>query len=276
MTHFDLNKLLLPDSRPLIMGVLNVTPDSFFDGGKYFTKKQAINHAIEMVENGADIIDIGGESSRPGAEPVSEEEELARILPVIKTVVSEISVPISIDTYKANIAREALDAGAVMVNDVSALRFDPGMVEIVKKYDAYIILMHMLGTPRTMQKDPTYEHVVDDIITFLKTRINYALEHGISKNRIIIDPGIGFGKNLDHNLEIIRNSERFNVLGYPVSIGASRKSMIGMITGAPVEERVWGTAAITSYCVMKGIAIHRVHDVKAMRQVCDVAAAIRG
>ena len=276
MAQFDLNNLLLSDSRPLIMGVVNITPDSFFDGGKYFNKKHAIKHAIEMVENGADIIDIGGESSRPGAEPVSEEEELARVLPVIEAIASKISVPISIDTYKADVAERALDAGAVMVNDISALRFDPGMPEVIKKYDAYIVLMHMLGEPRTMQKNPVYENVVDDIMTFLRTRIEYALKHGISKDRIIVDPGIGFGKTLEHNLKILRNGECFNELGYPVLIGASRKSMIGMITGAPVEERIWGTAAITSHCVIKGIAIHRVHDVKEMRQVCDVAATIRG
>ncbi len=258
------------------MGVLNITPDSFFDGGKHFNRQSAIKHAFEIVENGADIIDIGGESSRPGAEPVSEEEELSRVIPVIETVASEISIPISIDTCKANVARKALTAGAVIVNDISALRFDPGMHEVIKNYDAYIVLMHMLGNPRNMQKNPVYENVVDDIISFLRIRIDYALEHGIPKNRIIVDPGIGFGKTLEHNLEILRNTERFNELGYPVLIGVSRKSMIGMVTGVPVKERIWGTAAITAYCVIKGIAIHRVHDVKAMRQVCDVSAAIKG
>ena len=276
MAQFDLNNLMLSDSRPLIMGVLNVTPDSFFDGRKYFNRQRAIKHAIEMVKDGADIIDIGGESSRPGAESINEEEELARVIPVIEAVASEISIPISIDTCKADVARKALNVGAVIVNDISALRFDPGMCEVIKNYDAYIVLMHMLGNPRNMQKNPIYENVVDDIISFLRTRIEYALEHGIPKNRIIVDPGIGFGKTLEHNLDILRNSERFNELGYPVLIGASRKSMIGMITGAPVEERIWGTAAITSHCVINGIAIHRVHDVKAMRQVCDVSAAIRG
>ena len=276
MAKFDLNRILLSDSHPLIMGILNVTPDSFYDGGKFLDKNQAIDRAMKMAENGADIIDIGGESSRPGAKPVSEKDELARVLPVIKAITSEISIPISIDTYKANIARRALDAGAVIVNDISALRFDGDMAETVKNYDSYVILMHMYGNPRTMQKNPRYENVVDEIFSFLKSRIEFAIERGISKNRIIIDPGIGFGKTLEHNIEILRNIGRFNELGCPVLIGVSRKSMIGMITGAPVEERIWGTAAITAHCVMKGVAIHRVHDVKAMSQVCKVAAAIRG
>lgn len=276
MAMFDLGKSLLANKKPLIMGILNVTPDSFFDGGRYLDRELAVERALEMADSGADIIDIGGESSRPGAEPVSEKEELARVLPVIEAIAPKISVPISIDTYKAAVAKRALNAGAEIVNDISALRFDEFMADTIKDSGSYVVLMHMIGNPHTMQKDPHYKNVVDDIIFFLKNRIDFAVNHGIPKNRIIIDPGIGFGKTLEHNLAILRNLERFNELGYPVLIGASNKSMIEGITGASGEERIWGTAAIIAHCVIKSITLHRVHDVKAMRQVCDVAAAIKG
>jgi len=273
---FDLEISALTSKKTLIMGILNITPDSFYDGGRYFKKELAIERALEMADDGADIIDIGGESSRPGAEPVSEKEELARVLPVIEVIAPKISIPISIDTCKADVAKRALDAGAEIVNDISALRFDESMADTIKDYGSYVVLMHMIGNPRTMQKNPYYKNVVDNIISFLRKRIDFAVDHGIPKNRIIIDPGIGFGKTLKHNLAILRNLERFNELGYPVLIGASNKSMIGRITGASGEERIWGTAAIVAYCVINGIAIQRVHDVKAMKQVCNVAAAIKG
>ncbi len=275
MAKFNLDTLLHRKKRPVIMGILNVTPNSFFDGGKYFNKEIAVEHALEMADNGADIIDVGGESSRPDAEPVSEKNELERILPVVEAIAPELSIPVSIDTYKAGVAKQALDAGAEIVNDISALRFDSSMADTIKKSGSYVILMHMLGSPATMQKNPHYENVVDEILLFLRKRIEYAVERGIRKNRIIIDPGIGFGKTLEHNLEILRNIDRFNELGYPVLIGASHKSMIGKITGASSDERIWGTASIVTYCVMNGVAIHRVHDVKSMRQVCDIAAAIK-
>ena len=271
-----LEKLLLQNEKPVIMGILNVTPDSFFDGGRYFGKTLAIERAFEMAENGADIIDIGGESSRPGAKPVSEDEELERVLPIIQAISSKIPAFISIDTYKANVAKIALDSGAVIVNDISALRFDKSMAVTIKEAGAYVVLMHMLGVPQTMQSNPYYKNVVDDIFFFLKSRIEFAVERGIPKSRIIIDPGIGFGKTLEHNLEILRNVERFYETVCPVLIGVSNKSMIGHITGASIDERMWGTAALVAYCVIKGVLIHRVHDVKAMKKVCEVAAAIRG
>ncbi len=272
---FDIEKSSPANKKPLIMGILNITPDSFFDGGKYFKKELAIERALEMAAEGADIIDIGGESSRPGAESVSEKEELARVLPVIEAIAHKISIPISIDTYKTIVAKRALDAGAEIVNDISALRFDDSMAGTIKNSGSYVILMHMIGNPRTMQQDPHYENVVEDIISFLKNRADFAVDHGIPKNRIIVDPGIGFGKTLEHNLAILRNLERFKESGYPVLIGASNKSMIQGITGASGEERIWGTAVIVAHCVINGITIHRVHDVKAMKQVCDVAAAIK-
>lgn len=261
--------------RPLLMGILNVTPDSFYDGGRYFNRKRAVERAVEMADEGADLIDVGGESSRPGAGKLTEKEELKRVIPVIEAVASQVTVPISIDTYKANVAEHAMKAGAVIVNDISALRFDSRMVDVIVESGSPVVLMHMLGNPKTMQISPCYDNVVDDIIAFFKKRIIFAVEHGIQKENIIVDPGIGFGKTLEHNLAILKEVDRFHETGCTVMIGASRKSMIGKIAGAPAEERLWGTAAITAYCVMKGIEIHRVHDVKAMRQVCDVTAAIR-
>jgi len=261
--------------HPLIMGILNVTPDSFYDGGDYLGTDRAVGHALEMVEDGADMIDVGGESSRPGAEPVDESEEIGRVIPVIERLSAEVDVPISVDTYKAGVAREALEAGASIVNDISALRFDPEMVSVVSASNCAVVLMHMQGSPRTMQRNPVYEDVTEDILSFLKERVNFAVGRGVERGRIIVDPGIGFGKTLEHNLRILEDIDRFHETGCPVLVGASRKSMIGKITGAPAGERLWGTAAIVAHCVMQGVEIHRVHDVREMRQVCDVAAAIR-
>jgi dihydropteroate synthase len=276
MTKLELEQVLHEKKYPVIMGILNITPDSFSDGGAYFSRERALQRAIEMIDEGADIIDIGGESSRPGAVPVSEEEEISRVVPVVEALASQTSVLISVDTYKSGVAERALNAGASILNDISALRFDEYTAETVRKHDAFIVMMHMLNTPQTMQQDPQYENVVNDIVFFLKKRIDYAIERGIPPKRIIIDPGIGFGKTLDHNLQIFKRLECFVELGYPVLIGASRKSMIGKITGSPVQERAWGTAALVAHSVLKGATIHRVHDVKAMRQVCAVAQAIRG
>ena len=267
--------MTLENRRPLLMGILNVTPDSFYDGGRYRDRYDAIENALKMVDEGADIIDIGGESTHPGAEPVTVEEELHRVIPVLEAIVQNVSVPVSIDTYKADVARRAVEAGAKMINDISALRFDPHMVDVVKDTGCSVVLMHMLGKPKTMQMNPEYTNVINDIITFLKQRVGFAVSHGIPKEKIIVDPGIGFGKTLEHNLAIVRDVHRFHETGCPVLIGVSRKSMIGKITGLPVEERLWGSAALTAYCVINGVEIHRVHDVKAMRQVCDVAAAIK-
>ncbi len=261
--------------HPLIMGILNVTPDSFSDGGQYLDPVRAAGHAAEMVEEGADIIDIGGESSRPGADPVDADEELRRVIPVISAIKNELDVPISIDTYKASVAREALDAGASIVNDISALEFDESMVSVLSDSDANVILMHMQGSPRTMQKSPEYGNVTEEVITYLKERIAFAESRGITRDRIIVDPGIGFGKNIEHNLSLLASIDRLHETGCPVLVGASRKSMIGMISGDSVEDRLGGTAAITAYCVLRGIEIHRVHDVREMRQAAAVAQAIR-
>ncbi len=265
----------LSSIKPLIMGILNVTPDSFSESGLYETAEDAQAHALAMIGDGADIIDIGGESSRPGAEPVSEQEELGRVMPVIEALAGNVTVPLSIDTIKAGVAREALKAGVSIVNDISALRLDPEMVGTVRDYGAQVVLMHMQGTPRTMQKNPTYQNVVEDVFSFLEERIAFAGNHGIPREKIIVDPGIGFGKTLEHNLSLLKHVSRFHDLGCPVLVGASRKGMIGLVTGMPVGSRQFGTAAIVAHCVRERVQIHRVHDVRGMRQVCDMAAAIR-
>ena len=276
MKKAALDQLLRLAERPVIMGVLNVTPDSFFDGGRYFDSSLAIDRAHEMAENGADIIDIGGESSRPGSNPVTEFEELKRVLPIIEALADRIPCHISIDTYKANVAKKAIETGATIINDISALRFDSSMASVAVETGAFVVLMHMLGDPRTMQNNPQYDDVVEDVRNFLNERIKYAENAGIPKEKIIIDPGIGFGKTVDHNLSLLRHIGSFNELGCLVLVGASNKSMIGMITGASIEERSWGTAAIVAHCVSQGVLIHRVHDVKAMKQVCEVSFAIKG
>ena len=260
--------------RTLIMGILNVTPDSFSDGGLYFDRERAIAHGLELVEEGADIIDVGGESTRPGAAPVPTKEELCRVIPVIEFLRKETDVVISIDTYKANVAAAALAAGAGMVNDISALRFDGEMIDVLIRYDVPIVLMHMQGRPQTMQESPQYNDVVLDIIEFLRERIAAAAAAGISKKRLIIDPGIGFGKLLKHNLEILRRLDEFKDLGRPILIGPSRKSFIGQLTGAPLKERLPGTIASIVLGIIKGAEIVRVHDVREAQQAIQVADAI--
>ncbi|MBN1290667.1 MAG: dihydropteroate synthase [Candidatus Latescibacteria bacterium] len=274
--QFRLGAKVYEGDRPLVMGILNITPDSFYGGSRFPDTNSAVNTVYDMVESGADIIDIGGESSRPGAEQISEDEELSRVIPVIEAISGSISVPVSIDTYKSKVAEAALKAGASVVNDISALRFDPDMVNIIEFSGASVVLMHMQGTPGTMQKNPYYGNVIEEILDFLKKRVDFAVSKGILQDRIIVDPGIGFGKLIEHNLSILRQIKRFHETGCAILVGASRKSLIGAVTGAPVEERLWGTAAITAHCVVQGVEIHRVHDIKAIRQVCDVAAAIRG
>jgi dihydropteroate synthase len=260
--------------RTLIMGILNVTPDSFSDGGRYLEPERAVAHGLRLVKEGADIIDIGGESTRPGADPVPAEEELRRVIPVIEGIKQESNVMISIDTYKAQVAEVALAAGAGMVNDISALRLDEEMINVAVKYDVPVVLMHMQGTPRTMQENPQYNDVVSDIINFLGERIAAAAAAGIPKERLIIDPGIGFGKLLQHNLEILRRLDEFKALGRPILIGPSRKSFIGQLTGAPVEERLPGTIASIVLGILRGADIIRVHDVREARQAVQVADAI--
>jgi len=273
--QFTIGDTVFKDNSPLLMGVLNVTPDSFSDGGWYIDKKHALIHALNMVRDGADIIDIGGESSRPGAEAVSIAEELQRVIPVIKSISDEINTPISVDTCKAEVAKEAIQAGASIVNDISALSFDDSMCDVLAESGSSLVLMHMKGKPGTMQKSPQYEDVLAEVFAFLNDRIEFAISRGIDKSKIIVDPGIGFGKTLDHNLALLSGIARFHECGCPVLVGVSRKSMIGMISGAEVNERVWGTAAITAHCIGKDIEIHRVHDIREMRQVADVAVALR-
>lgn len=262
--------------KTYIMGVLNVTPDSFSDGGLFFNEKKAIEHALRLIEDGADIIDIGGESTRPGSEPVSVEEEIRRTIPVIKAITREIKVPISIDTYKAGVAKHALDAGASIVNDISGLRFDPEMPKVVSEYNVPVIIMHIKGRPKDMQQNPVYEALIPEIMDYLRISIRLANKFGISDDKIIIDPGIGFGKTFEHNLEIIKNLKEFTLLGRPVAVGVSRKAFIGKILGdLPPSERLEGTAAAVAISIFNGANIVRVHDVKEMAKVAKVADAIK-
>jgi len=262
--------------KTLIMGILNVTPDSFSDGGTYFSRASAIDRALQMADEGADIIDIGGESTRPGAEPVSLEEELDRTIPVITELARKLSIPISIDTYKAEVARRALEAGASIVNDISGLRFDPKMAETIAAYDAAVVIMHIKGTPKDMQVNPHYDDLFGEIISYLKEGIEMARSSGIDEEGMIVDPGIGFGKRPEHNLLIINQLKRFTVLDKPILMGVSRKSFIGIaLDNAPPQERLEGTAAAVALSVYNGAQIVRVHDVKEMVRVVRVVDAIK-
>lgn len=262
-------------NRVHIMGVLNVTPDSFSDGGRYLEPGAAVSRAIEMVEQGADLLDIGAESSRPGAEPVDEQEELRRLMPVLEEVCKRVSVPISVDTTKAIVAQRALDAGAAIINDISALRFDPRMGEVVARAGAGLVLMHMQGKPKDMQRAPHYQDVVEDIRVFLKDRMQIAQQSGIKLARILLDPGIGFGKNLCHNLTLLARLDALTTLGRPLMVGVSRKAFIGRILERPIDERLMGTAAAVAVAVLKGARVVRVHDVEQMRDVVKIVEAIR-
>ena len=254
------------------MGILNVTPDSFSDSGLYFTADKAIKHAKQMVEDGADIIDIGGESSRPGSDPVSEGEELKRVKPVLERLIREVNVPMSIDTCKPKVADKCLKLGAGMVNDTNGLRNEE-MVNVVAKYKVPVVIMHMKGNPKNMQENPVYEDVVVEIKNFLSEQINKAKNAGIRD--VIIDPGIGFGKKTEHNLQILKRLREFKDLNCPILVGPSRKSFIGDITGLPVNERLEGTLASISIAIMNGADIVRVHNVKECRRAVQIADAIR-
>ena len=260
--------------RPVVMGVVNVTPDSFFDGGRYAKPDAAIRHALRLAEEGADLLDIGAESTRPGAESIDEGEERRRLMPVVTAVAKAVRIPISVDTRKSTVARAALEAGAVMVNDVSALQADPAMAVLVATTGAGVVLMHMQGTPRTMQKSPTYEDVVGEVAEFFRERIRFCRERGIGQDQIVLDPGIGFGKLLIHNLTLLGQLETFLPFGRPILVGVSMKSFIGQVLDRPVEERSWGTAAAIALAVSHGARILRVHDVAAMKEVVTMAAAI--
>ncbi|MFH1905054.1 MAG: dihydropteroate synthase [bacterium] len=261
--------------KPALMGILNVTPDSFSDGGLYDTHQKAINRVDEMIAQGADIIDIGGESTRPGAEPVTEKEESARVISLIKEIVKKFNLPVSIDTRKAEVAKKALDAGACMVNNVGGLKGNRELGKIVAHYDVPIILMHMRGNPQTMQKDIKYRSVVSDIIEELKSSIALAQDAGIREDNILVDPGIGFGKTTEDNLKIINRISEFKILGKPVVLGPSRKSFIGNVLNLDVKERLEGTLAAVAYAVLKDVSIIRVHDVVETRRVIDMIKAIK-
>ena len=257
------------------MGVLNITPDSFSDGGHFLDPIKALDQVQRMADEGADIIDIGGESTRPGAVPVDEEEEIRRLKPIFQVLSRQNSVPISVDTRKASVAQLALDFGAAMVNDVSALRDDPEMGRVVAEAKAGVVLMHMQGDPRTMQQAPSYHDVIGEIKQFLADRLSAACENGIHPQNILLDPGIGFGKNVAHNLTIINRLDQFLNLGRPIIIGVSRKSFIGQILEKPVENRCIGTAAAVAIAVMRGAHLIRVHDVGLMRDVAKMAKVLR-
>jgi dihydropteroate synthase len=257
------------------MGVVNVTPDSFSDGGDYLDPGVAIEHGMELQREGAVLLDIGGESTRPGAQPVGTEEELARVLPVIEGLrAAGVGAEISIDTSKAAVAAAAIDAGATLVNDVSALRGDPDMADLVAAKGVGCCLMHMLGEPRTMQLDPRYDDVVDDVKAFLAERLEFAARHGIAPDRVLLDPGIGFGKTLEHNLELLRRLGEIVALGPPVVIGTSRKSFLGTLTGqSDPRERIAGTIATNVIAFERGARVFRVHDVRPVVDALNVAAA---
>ena len=268
--------LHIPHAPTLIMGILNVTTDSFSDGGLFFDRGIAINHALEMEAAGADIIDIGGESTRPGAKPVLLEDELNRVIPVIEAIRSESDVCVSIDTYKADVAEKAIKAGANIVNDISALQFDASMADVVKNNNVPVVIMHIKGTPREMQKDPHYDDLMQEVVAYFQERVEFCRQRGIKKGNIILDPGIGFGKRSQDNFELLRELKQIADLGYPVLSGPSRKSFIGLTLDLPVDERVEGTAAAVTASILNGAKIVRVHDVQEMKRVVTIADNIRG
>ena len=257
------------------MGILNITPDSFADGGWFFDPQTAVERGVALAQQGADIIDIGGESTRPGSRPVSAQEETERVLPVIRRLRRLVSIPLSIDTHKAAVARAALDEGVDLVNDISAFRFDPEMAPLIAREKVPVVLMHIQGTPQTMQENPHYENVLEEVKEFLRSRVEYALDAGIEPDRIVIDPGIGFGKNLDHNLILLRRLPELAALGQPVLVGPSRKAFIGKILGVGPEGRLEGSLAAAVAAVLGGASMVRMHDVREARRGLHIADAIR-
>ncbi len=261
MTKLTWSALLEKGNRPRVMGIVNVTPDSFFDGGRYWQSDEAVAHGIQLAQAGADILDIGGESTKPGANPVSQEEELRRVIPVISRLKRETGLLISVDTYKSTVAGEALAAGADIINDISFAAFDSEMAPLVAAADCLYIGMHIRGTPKNMQKNPVYQDVLGEVSAYLSNRANYMIERGVSRDKIAIDPGIGFGKTDRHNLELLRGVPLLAGSGFPVLVGASRKSMMGRLLGLKVEDRLAPSLAIANFAASKGAAILRVHDV---------------
>jgi len=274
MASAELFQKLKARQRPLVMGILNVTPDSFSDGGHYSQIDTALEHAQSMLAEGADIIDVGGESTRPGAGAVPGAEELQRVIPIIAALVNELGAVVSVDTSKPEVMKAAIDVGAAMINDVQALSA-PGGMDIVATADVLVCLMHMQGLPRTMQAEPQYEDVVNDIIDFLKKRAEDCGSAGIEGNRIVIDPGFGFGKSLVHNYTLMRELERFSELGYHVLVGMSRKSMIGMLLDNPVEKRLVGSVVLAALAAERGAAIVRAHDVRETVEAMRLVQAVQ-
>ena len=261
--------------RPLVMGIVNVTPDSFSDGGRFADAELAIEHGLKLIAEGADLLDIGGESTRPGSRPVPVEEEVRRVVPVVAGLSRQASVAIAVDTMKAEVAQRCLDAGAAIINDVSGLRGDPSMPGVVAKADAGVIIMHMQGTPATMQANPQYGNVVSEVAEFFDERLQALAAVGIARERVCLDPGIGFGKNLDHNLELLANLDSFAKLNRPICLGVSRKGFIGTICGRPVGERLAGSLAVACIAAARGTAqVLRVHDVAATRDAVLLLEAI--
>ncbi len=262
--------------KPLLMGILNVTPDSFSDGGKFADPKAAVEHGLQLAAAGADILDVGGESTRPGSDPVTVREEIDRVVPVLTALLPHLLVPLSIDTSKAAVAREAIAAGAEIINDVTALQGDAEMVELARQSQAGLCVMHMRGTPRTMQDDPMYDDVVGEVFEFLRGRRDALLAAGIEQDRIALDPGIGFGKTHEHNLTLLKNCHRFHALGCPLLVGHSRKGFIGKVLGDKTVEPTAGTIGVAIALANQGVQILRVHDLAAVRQALALYQASGG
>ena len=271
----QLNKHVFDLKRPLLMGILNITPDSFSDGGKYLTLSEALKRAHKMIEEGADIIDIGGESTRPGSEPVSADEELKRIAPIIEALKKDSNIAISVDTYKPEVMREVIDMDVAMINDVFALT-QPGAIDIIKKSNVGICLMHMQGTPKTMQGNPTYQNVVSEVQLFLKARADLLIKEGIDKSRIILDPGFGFGKTFEHNIQLLQGLESFQSLKLPLLVGLSRKSFIRKILNGEHDDHLSGSISAAIFSVLKGAKILRVHDVKETKSALKIINIAQG
>ncbi len=261
--------------KTLVMGILNVTPDSFTDGGCFLRFETAVEHARKIIADGADLLDVGGESTRPFSDPVAVDDELGRVVPVIKAVRKFSAIPISIDTTKAEVARQALEAGADVVNDVSALRFDPEMVKLLAHVGVPAIIMHMQGTPKNMQQNPIYGSLLSEVIAFLQERVDFAVAQGVDRNQIIVDPGIGFGKTVNHNLQLIRDFQVLHCLNRPLLLGASRKRFIGSVLSLPETEREIGTTVANTFGLVAGAHIIRVHEVAINKQVAELGDALR-
>jgi dihydropteroate synthase len=266
---------LTPGAPALVLGIVNITPDSFSDGGQFLDTDAAVAQALRLVEQGADLLDIGGESTRPGSQPVELEEELSRIIPVVRRLAALTSTPLSVDTNKAEVARQALEAGAHIINDITALAGDPTMPEVVRSYRAGVILMHMQGTPATMQVRPRYDDVVAEVVDFLEARLQACVNLGIAASQVVLDPGIGFGKTVEHNLRLLAHLEELQRLGRPVCLGVSRKGFLGTVLGRPLEQRLAGSLAAACHALVRGTAqIVRVHDVAETRDVVTMLNAL--